>query len=396
MMKQVVLFGFALIIIAAGVGFFMRPSSQVATPNDTVTTSKVDTVFTLYKIQGEVFYKKESDTDFVVLEKESIELPNKTTVKTAKGKATVLLADRSMITLKENTELEVVSSEQGFNIKQFFGTTYHRVETLVTGKVYEVRTPTTLAAVRGTKFAVTYDLLKKETKVAVTEHKVSVNETDETSGTSTPRHQDTMVEEGKTLTHKPGSKGSGMLMSDTKNDTTMQNVVDEESALDQVYEDVKRSESSEDFKRRVQDIFLKEEIKQEQSEEREGAKKDTILQTKEPTPVLKDTKKDTTPTQDPATSTVKKVDEETYFASFEPMFIKLFYVDEQYTPCSFRGSASDRVKQVVAFARDSGYPITSTAKLTLFAEDIASFCVTKDKSAYNELQERFDAVYPYQ
>lgn len=402
-MKQVLLFGFALILTAVGIGLYMRPSAAPKVSSD-ISSNKVVTVFTLYRISGEVFYKKENDSNYSLLEGDKIELPNHTLVKTTIGKATVLLEDKSMITLKENTQIEVSSDESGFDIKQFLGTTYHRVETIVTGKTYEVRTPTTLAAVRGTKFAVSYDGVKKETKVAVTEHKVSVNEIDDMMSTSTPESDSTTVDEGKTLTNKLTGTGGGMTMIETKKDTLMQNLIDEEVVMDEVYEDVKQSENKEDFRRRVEDILLKEEVRQE---EKRSEKKTQIELEKREVETKKQTREDVLPVnksevEENITKKLddqvvnKKMDEEAFFGSFEPLFINLFYVDEQHTPCSFRGGASERVKQVVSFANESGYPFTSTTKLTDFAEGIAKFCTTKDKKLYNELQERFDAEYPYQ
>lgn len=399
-MKQVLLFGFALILTAVGIGLYMRPDAPAKVTNE-APVNKVVSLFTLYRISGEVFYKKETDSNFSLLEGESIELPNHTTVKTTVGKATVLLDDRSMITLKENTQIEVVSSDGGFDIMQFFGTTYHRVETLVTGKTYEVRTPTTLAAVRGTKFAVFYDATKKETKVAVTEHRVAINEIENMTSTSTIIEDSTMVEEGKTLTYVPGRTGTDMTMVETKRDATMQNLINEEVVMDEVYEDVKQSETKEDFRRRVKDILLKEEIRQEEKrteQKTELEKKETVPareSLEDGTPIKKNTNEETAPTA-VVSSPVKKMDEETFFGAFEPLFIKLFYMDEQHTPCTFRGTSTERVKQVVSFANENGYPFTSTSKLGVFAEDIAKFCTTKDKALYNELQQRFDAEYPYQ
>jgi hypothetical protein len=47
------------------------------------------------------------------------------------------------------------------------------------GNTYEVRTPNTLAAIRGTKFAVIYDPIRKKTFLVVTEHNVEVTQTKE-------------------------------------------------------------------------------------------------------------------------------------------------------------------------------------------------------------------------
>lgn len=401
-MKQVLLFGFALVITAVGIGFYMRPSpSSLVKETDKATTT---VVFTLYRTNGEVFYRKQSDNNFSSLSSASIELPNNTTVKTTSGKATVLLVDKSLITLKENTEIIVSLEEKGYSIQQMFGKTYHRVETLLTGKTYEVRTPTTLAAVRGTKFGVSYDMRSKETKIAVTEHKVAVEEIDTITGTTTREKEETYVEEGKTVTvkdKKDSSLSDVMIMSNTKDEKEMQQLINEEVAMDEVYEDIKQSGDMDEFKKKVEEVIIKEEVSREEASE--SAERELTVQKKEEIKVenkkaenTKETTVKNEETERVPTVPVKKISEEDFFTQFEPMFIKLFYVDEEAEPCSFRGTADDRVKQITSLADESGYPLTSTTKLNLFAKDIATYCATKDKALYLELQKRFDEEYPYQ
>lgn len=399
-MKQVLLFGFALVLTAVGIGFYMRPTPSLPGESGVSTGTSTDTVFTLYRTSGEVFYRQEQDNNFTSLTVDSVELPNNTTVKTANGKAAAILSDKSVITIKENTEILISSSSAGFNIKQFFGKTYHRVETVITGKTYEVRTPSTLAAVRGTKFAVFYDEKTKESKVSVTENRVSVKETEDIHSTSTPDGDESSVEEGETATVKSDhSGGKGTTITSTDKEKEMKEFIDSEAELDEIYEEIKRSNNDKDeFKNKIREVLKKDENERKDDKKDEPEKKEVIETKKEE--IKEETREDSVKKEEEvrvvATTTVKKLSEEAFFDKFEPLFIRLFYIDEQMNPCAFRGTPVERVKQVTALANESGYPIPSTTKLTIFAEDITKFCATKDGTLRESLQKRFDDEYPYQ
>ncbi len=404
-MKQVLLFGCGLFLAAILAGLYMRPA-PAPQPTSASSASGIGTSFTLYRLSGEVFYKKEGDNNFSTVKEEKIKIPNKTTVKTVNGKAYVLFEDTSVITLKENTEIIVKVEDKNVSVMQMFGKTYHRVETLLTGKTYEVRTPTTLAAVRGTKFAVSYDVAKKETKIAVTESKVAVKDVEDMMSTSTISLEEfTLVEEGNTATinsvENSRSKDRPVTLSKIENEDEMKKMVDEEVRLDEVFETLKSSDQ-ELFKERLEEAMIREMATREEGKNEK--RKDEIK--RNAIPVTEDViKKDTVSPAEQGklkedTSkdevVVKKIDEETFFNNFEPLFVRLFYMDEQMSPCTFKGSPEDRVKQISSLAKESGYPLVSTTNLISFAKDIALYCSTKREDMRDVLQKRFDAEYPYQ
>ncbi len=91
-----------------------------------------------------------------------------------KSYAYVIFPDNSMMSLDANTEVIIDVTEGNTSIAQMLGNTYHRVKKLQTDESYEVKTPGTLAAVRGTKFAVEIDSNTKKSSVKVTENVVQV------------------------------------------------------------------------------------------------------------------------------------------------------------------------------------------------------------------------------
>jgi hypothetical protein len=400
-MKQVLLFGFGLLLVAVVVGLYMRPD----TPLDTQALSESGTTsaFMLYRTSGDVFYKKEGDNNFSPIGADEIRLPNKTSVKTAKGRAYVLFEDTSIITIKENTEIVVTMEDDNISIKQMFGKTYHRVQTLLIGKSYEVRTPTTLAAVRGTKFAVSYDEVKKETKIAVTESKVAVKDVEDMNSTSTvPLEEFTMVEEGEIATinsaENSGPKDRPITLSKTEDDDEMREMVEDEIIMDEVFESGEKSSDQQEFKRKLEEVIIEEKKKEVQektmlkeSEEvkKEEDRKSVIEVAKE------EIKEQNNEVQRENVAVVKKLDEEAFFNKFEPLFVRLFYLDDQMEPCAFKGLPEDRVREIATLAKESGYPLTSTVSLTAFAKDIAEYCSTKEESVRMRLQTRFDSEYPY-
>ncbi len=391
-MKQVLFFGFSLLLLAVIVGLYMRPDTVTSNPVSTI--SGTTSTFTLYRTTGDVFYKKERDNNFSLVETDEMRLPNRTSIKTANGKAYVLFEDTSIVSLKENTEIVIVIDDGNVIVKQMFGKTYHRVKTLLTGKSYEVRTPTTLAAVRGTKFAVSYDEIKKETKVAVTESKVAVKDVEDMNSTSTtPLEEFTMVEEGKTATinsaENSGPKDRPVTLTKTADEEEMREMIHDEIIMDEVFDSKERVSTREEFVRKVEEVVAEEKKSEEikdSAKESEIAKKVEGKKT-----VVEDVKEEIK--ESPVI--VKKLDEETFFNKFEPLFIRLFYIDDQMEPCAFKGQPEDRVREIFTLAKESGYPLTSTMSLTAFARDIGEFCTTKEESLKIKLQARFDNEYPY-
>lgn len=395
-MKQVLLFGVVLLLTAVIAGVIMRPKPQA---ENELGGPKPTAYFTLYKISGDVSYKKGEESAFVSLQAEKVFLPYASTVKTTDGKATVVLEDKSIITIKENTEIVVNYTEQGFSILQSFGKTYHRVKTLLQGKTYEVRTPTTLAAVRGTKFGVSNKEGENTTKISVTENKVGVRDVQATSTTET---EETVVEEGKTATVEGGDKKEEVKVGSTKDEKEMSALIEEETILDEVYDSLSETDNDEDFKQKVEEIIdgiRKEEDKRTEDDNKnipEIKKEETKTETK-----TEGTIKKTEPvTEDPkpvVNRDIKQVGEEAFFTEFEPLFIRLFYMDDALTPCKFTGSPDSRVKEISTFTASKGWPLESITNLTSFAKAIEEYCGGKRSPDLREgLQKRFDAEYPYQ
>lgn len=155
---------------------------------------KEETSIMLYKESGFVTWRSANEAEYKRVEQDELALPNDVYIKTVEGRGYVVLPDNSNISLDQNTEIHVNFTPQHISIEQFLGSTYHRVASLLQGETYEVRTPGTLAAVRGTKFSVTYDKSKKITRIATTEHVVAVSPIDDITGvaTGTPKS----IEEG--------------------------------------------------------------------------------------------------------------------------------------------------------------------------------------------------------
>lgn len=88
--------------------------------------------------------------------KEEMELEKDNSVKTLEdGRATIVLYDKSIVRLEENTEVSIAElSDKKVNIKQTSGNTWNKIEKLGGIEKYEITTPTTVATVRGTGFLV--------------------------------------------------------------------------------------------------------------------------------------------------------------------------------------------------------------------------------------------------
>ncbi|MCA9308244.1 FecR domain-containing protein [candidate division WWE3 bacterium] len=171
-MKKIALFLQILIVVSLLALFGYK--SIVSNPEEVQGLNAVngEDNFTLYVERGEVLYK--TADDYVRVTESQIELPNHTYVRTQNGIAHVLLPDNSIISVDENTTIQVNFKPEGILIKQFFGNTWHRVKNLVEIGSYKVETDNTIAAVRGTVFGVSVDQ-NNDTKVFVVESKVSVS-----------------------------------------------------------------------------------------------------------------------------------------------------------------------------------------------------------------------------
>lgn len=178
-MKKIGIAALGLIVAAA---LFLVFTLKTPENNDPLVKGYTeDGMIGLYREFGEVFYTGVGQTEA----KLDANLTNTliepgTQIRTLEGSAYVLFPDNSMLSIDKNTTIVIEYSKEKVSILQTLGNTYHRVKTLESGQQYEVRTPGTLAAVRGTKFAVLLDGKTKKAKVKVTESKVNVKKLDST------------------------------------------------------------------------------------------------------------------------------------------------------------------------------------------------------------------------
>lgn len=419
-MKNIVVSFFVVLILVVVGSYFYQANK--AKPIDEVTTKEPVTMkeesILLYPESGDVSFKVTPDADFQVATTSPTSIPNKTIVHTGVGKASILLPDNSILSLDNNTEVTVNYGDQGTSIYQSLGSTYHRVQALLTGKTYQVQTAGTLAAVRGTKFAVTYDAKVKKTKVAVTEHAVEVSTIPKATGTgAVPKPEVMTLEEGKMVsvvdeikTTTTGTPVSQMVVTDTEKDKEMNAFINEEMKVDEKMDSLMKTTPNQGD--------LRNEIKRSMFNDEGDVPKtiDVTIPVKETTVESPKTEVRTT-TETPKTTTVTpvrtttqpspkteatvtnttvvKMDEETFFNQFEPMFIRYFYVDD--TPdsaCDQKVTPEQRVSTVATFAKNNGYPFTTTSLLS-FAQAIDAYCKNKDDSTKERLQSRFNDEYPF-
>jgi|GEM_PF-2750396 len=174
--------GIALLSLAVATALFFvftlkKPESVQNVENK---ISQGETI-TLYRESGDVFYTNTSAQEVKLTQDVSnAQIFTGSEVRTLEGSAYVLFPDNSMLSIDKNTTITIEYSKEKVSILQTLGNTYHRVKTLESGQQYEVRTPGTLAAVRGTKFAVLLDAKTKKANVRVTESNVSVKKLDST------------------------------------------------------------------------------------------------------------------------------------------------------------------------------------------------------------------------
>lgn len=447
-----------LLLIVLGSALFWYYQSNIKNTKKPIT-EKTKTILTeveqpilLYVESGEVSFKFNSNEAFQKATTSSTVIPNKTIVHTYNGKASVLLPDNSSISLDKNTEITVNYSKTDTSILQSLGTTYHRVEKLLSGSSYKVQTPGTLAAVRGTKFAVKYDSKKKKTKLSVTEHKVEVSSAPEILGEIDVKieklSESIMVDEGKTVQVENIVKVNGMTeqeidLVDTSSDTEMKVWVEEQKVEDIQIEAIKEKIFEEREKRlkdssnpeedtinadiidrmNLRKEIRKEIFKDEKADEiydNKESEKDLNVDLSKEEVSIKEPLADTTNTENteiknseplpekPISDTVvqvkpiiavsetliNKMNEEEFFSNFEPIFIKYFYLDKTDSACAVRVTPEERVRIVSSYASNNGYPFKSDTLLP-FAKDIDLYCLQKDPQVKIKLQTRFDDEFPF-
>lgn len=415
-----------LILIGAGL-YFALVNKKVQ-----LLTSIEDASVLLYVEDGDVSYKTEEMDTFQKATTSPTLISNNTLVYTGLGRASVLFPNNSSVSLDQYTELKVTYADKKVTLFQTLGVTYHRVEALVTGATYEVETPGTVASVRGTKFAVKYDNKTKETKVAVTESKVQVSAfTPLGTASSTKEIKGTfLLEEGKTARMKEVRQAAQEAIDvvETEQDAEMKVWVEVNKKRDSVI-DTLRAEIKDKQEARVElksmlrgekewneERYKKENREQENStkentesakpkeedkvpvketeERKESARNEQAKEEKKQTEVKEETKKESTAEGSGNARTVVKMNEEAFFDRFNTMFINYFYIDEEDSTCKVALTPSQRVSSVTSFAKESGYPFSSSNLLD-FAQAISAYCDRKDVNVKVKLQGRFDVEFPY-
>lgn len=415
-------------LILIGAGLYFALVNKKVQP----LTSIEDTSVLLYVEDGDVSYKTEGMDTFQKATTSPTLISNNTLVYTGLGRASVLFPNNSSVSLDQYTELKVTYADKKVTLFQTLGVTYHRVEALVTGATYEVETPGTVASVRGTKFAVKYDNKTKETKVAVTESKVQVSAfTPLGTASSTKEIKGTfLLEEGKTARMKEVRQATQEAIDvvETEQDAEMKVWVEvnkkRDSVIDTLRAEIKdkqearvelksmlrgekewneerykkenREENS--IKENTEPTKPKEEdkasVKETPEERKESARTEQAKEEKKQTEVKEETKKESTAEGSGSARTVVKMNEEAFFDRFNTMFINYFYIDEEDSTCKVTLTPSQRVSSVTSFAKESGYPFSSSNLLD-FAQAISTYCDRKDANVKVKLQGRFDVEFPY-
>lgn len=432
----------ALLALIIG-GFYVsgnKPTpSQKNSDGKTVVSNEQS--ITVYREYGEMSWKDIGVSSYVKITENKVTIPNHASVKTGNGRGYVMFPDNSSIALSSSTEIEISYDPKKTSIMQLIGTTYHRVKSLASGNQYEVRTPNTLAAIRGTKLAVTYNPAVKKTWVAVTEHTVSVTPLKDDGNM---KESPVMVGEGNmalvnnqaTSTKAPSVaevNGGGSITIQKNNDVAeMKALLDENRVIDRQYDKesdagkkdfmekmitvLQKEDQSSDTKTRTE-VILKAlntvELESVPEQKTNTAPKAGTLKptdTTAPKPTVKtDTEIIKAPiVKEPVDTTRLKVfptnnenpsQEELNFSdNFYSEYERLFSADDPSSYCkSISGmTAADMVTKLKAISNTAGYIIPNTTELTSFASDLITAC--KDGSISSRaaaFKTRFDTAYSY-
>lgn len=436
-----IVLGLLVVTALGGAAYVVVPKNTTNTQNNVIPVAQASGMY-LFKESGKVYFKKDTASSYQLMTENQMPIDNGFYVKTEDGLAHVVFPDNSMMSVSENTEIEITFTGNKTTILQSIGDTYHRVQKLQAGAEYEVRTPGTLAAVRGTKFAVSYNPKAKKTKVSVTEHVVTVTRFDDTQPTSTS----TPLASGKPVSVTLGmtatvdtSKPQGTVppVEPTKNDLTIKTWLERNDLIDKY---VELTPSKKDFLVQLvagSDTDVKVDpktglvpptsldtlkIRLDATKLRiEKPTTVTPLPTKVVTPVVKPVvtpttvvvPPKTTPTPTPTTSptpstsptgssgggsTPVSTEEDPFVAAFDPLYASLFKLDDNDRLCSViaNKSATSMVDQLSAVAGEFDRVIVDTKPLLTFANDLLVYCRQPgDVKARAALQARFTTEYPF-
>ena len=262
-----------LIVIAVGAFYLYQKSrDQSNNPNndssDISNTQNANTAgevnkqdlvkFDLYKEEGQISYKADANSSYQDLREDEIELADKSFIKTSVGAlAHVIFNDNSMISLDENTEIQVNYSGTSRDIAQTSGNTWHRIQKLTDNSAYQVETSNTLATVRGTIFGVKIED-PTQTSIYVTESQVEVSQTTLENDKKVKKATQ-MVQEGKQLGITKFDKDKKLDLTDISEEEKnspwfkRNKVIDEDYKQEKGAKLMKKLKNDPDFKQKLKD-----------------------------------------------------------------------------------------------------------------------------------------------
>ena len=420
-----------------------------------ITTTKPPETIYIYRESGEISFKPEGTSNYTSITSDTVTVPDHVSVKTGEGRGYVMFPDNTTISLATGTEIIIAYSPTKVSIMQLVGSTYHRVTSLVTGSTYIVRTPNTLASVRGTKFAITYNPSNKKTIVAVTEHSVEVTqikETGEINKAPVMIQKDSAVSLFATSTTKYDTTTTDMrvIVKKTSEVEEIKELIDENEAIDIEYDkapvegkrqlmekiisSLRSSELERNIKADNQDLpetpitkvesrsqevtrIVKKVVDKKILEDKkvgDGKKTqvstttDTKVETKQATQVPPQIGEGTDPSKKTTNAdtfkTFKVTDQELslsdqdFIDTFYTTYEKLFLVNDTTEYCKSLGTTTPKemILKLKTLTTSSGYTLPKEIELRSLAEDLVSSCTDGSMGDKAEnFKIRFDTTYPY-
>lgn len=412
-----------LLVVVFGLYFFLNKESN----SDSYVSPNSSKGILLYKESGLVYIKNKGEETITPVGSDSIEIKNQTEVITgSSSRASVLLPDNSMISLSENTSIIINYSTYGTSVFQSLGQTYHRVQKLVTGKSYEVQTPNTLAAVRGTKFSILYDGSTKKTKIAVTENLVAVSRIKKIEGVST-----TTLESPVLVGAGNAANVNEYKVGETKKESQVEIVtigespdisswINENKSVDVKFDEFKpdlEKGNVEVFREKI-DKVLKDKKKTHEKTENDirlsttselinNSTEQEQIKTEETKPITEQVIEQDRTTETMLTEEIKPVEvirttttykkypsEEEFFTAFDDLLIKYFYIDNEEEICQITLSPENKTREILGLAEANGKTFNTTNMLNL-ATKIKNYCsLGSDAKDRAMLQSEFESVMP--
>lgn len=423
------LLGLAIFSLA-GFSFYYTNIKKEDSSFKAVTNSSQTELIYIYREYGDVSFKNKTASTFTPVGEEKLTIANHATVKTGNGRGYVFFPDNSSITLSSSTEIEIHYEPTKISILQLIGTTYHRITSLANGNKYEIRTPNTLAAIRGTKLAVSYNEKLKKTYVAVTEHQVEVTPTKE-DGTVT--EAPVMVLEGSvadiqssTSTNKTGTTtpptNQKMIIRLADEVKEIKPFIEENKRIDKEYNNTPNEHKQEFLEKIINlqeqkevDSPLSEKNPEKQTETLNNIFKEPTTETTQTVPEVKEQSKKATiknnslteATASPTTKTLKDLpldveeftqEQENFIDSFYAVYETYFFVDEPTSYCKRLGttSAKDMIASLLAVSTRAGYTLNKQTELSMLATDLVAACADGTMGdKVTKFKTRFDTTYPY-